>query len=48
LAEQFALATDPKLMNKTGQVLIAAQLAQDYAFTDIDGEQPRPLSIEGM
>ena len=43
-----ALASDPKLMNKTGQVLIAAQLAQDYAFTDVDGKQPRPLSIEDM
>lgn len=39
-----ALATDLDLMNKTGRVLIAAELAKDYGFTDIDGKQPRPLS----
>jgi dehydrogenase/reductase SDR family protein 1 len=40
-----ALATDPNLMEKTGKVLIAAALAQEYRFTDIDGKQPRPLTI---
>ena len=40
-----ALATDPKLMEKSGQVLIVA-LAQEYGFTDIDGTQPRPLTLE--
>lgn len=41
-----ALATDPKVMEKSGQVLIAAALAQEYGFTDIDGTQPRPLTLE--
>ena len=38
-----ALAADPKLMQKTGQVLVAATIALEYGFTDIDGKQPRPL-----
>jgi dehydrogenase/reductase SDR family protein 1 len=41
-----ALATDPSIMQKTGKTLIAANLAQEYGFTDIDGKQPRALSVE--
>jgi dehydrogenase/reductase SDR family member 1 len=40
------LAADPDIMKKSGQVLIAAALAQEYRFTDIDGKQPRPLTVE--
>jgi hypothetical protein len=40
-----ALANDPKLMQKSGQVLVAAVLAREYGFTDIDGRQPRPLKL---
>lgn len=40
-----ALATDPNLIRHTGQVLVAAALAGDYGFTDIDGRTPRPLTI---
>ena len=40
-----ALATDPAVSRHTGRVLIAAQLAADYGFTDVDGKRPRPLSI---
>jgi NAD(P)-dependent dehydrogenase (short-subunit alcohol dehydrogenase family) len=32
-----ALAADRKVMQKTGQLLWAADLAKEYAFTDIDG-----------
>jgi NAD(P)-dependent dehydrogenase (short-subunit alcohol dehydrogenase family) len=32
-----ALAADTKVMQKTGQLLWAADLAKEYAFTDIDG-----------
>ena len=39
-----ALATDPDVMDKTGRVLVAASLAQEYGFTDIDGKTPRPLT----
>ncbi len=41
-----ALAADPAIMAKTGRVFVAAQVALDYGFTDIDGLQPRPLSVE--
>ncbi len=40
-----ALAADARIMDRTGQVLVAAALAQDYGFSDIDGKQPRPLTV---
>jgi dehydrogenase/reductase SDR family protein 1 len=33
-------AADPERMKRTGQVLIVAELAKEYGFTDIDGRQP--------
>jgi len=39
-----ALAADPNVMNRTGKVLVAAALAQEYGFTDIDGKVVRPLT----
>jgi NAD(P)-dependent dehydrogenase (short-subunit alcohol dehydrogenase family) len=41
-----ALANDPNLMSKTGRVCIAAALAEEYGVKDIDGRQPRPLTLE--
>ena len=41
-----ALASDPNLMQKSGKVLIAAKLAREYSFSDIDGKLPTPLSLE--
>jgi len=41
-----ALANDPDLLQKSGQVLVAAALALEYGFTDIDGKQPRPLTLQ--
>jgi dehydrogenase/reductase SDR family member 1 len=41
-----ALASDPDVIRKSGQVLVAAALAKEYGFTDIEGKQPRPLSLE--
>lgn len=43
-----ALANDPNLMQKSGQVLVAAALALEYGFTDIDGKQPRPLTLQDV
>jgi dehydrogenase/reductase SDR family protein 1 len=43
-----ALASDPAIMEKSGYVLVAATLAQQYGFTDIDGKQPRPLSVQDV
>ncbi len=40
-----ALANDPALMAKSGKVLVAAALAQEYGFTDVDGNTPRPLML---
>jgi NAD(P)-dependent dehydrogenase (short-subunit alcohol dehydrogenase family) len=36
-----ALAADPKILEKTGRAFNAAELAQEYKFTDVDGERPR-------
>jgi dehydrogenase/reductase SDR family protein 1 len=38
-----ALAADPNVVERTGQVLVAAELAEEYGFTDIDGRRPRSL-----
>jgi NAD(P)-dependent dehydrogenase (short-subunit alcohol dehydrogenase family) len=40
-----ALAGDEHVIEKSGQVLVAAALAKEYEFTDIDGKQPRPLTL---
>ena len=41
-----ALAADPEVMKKSGRVLVAAQEAIEYGIQDIDGRQPRPLTIK--
>jgi hypothetical protein len=44
-----ALASDPKVMEKSGQVLTAGDLAVEYGFTDIDGRRIPPFRMpEGM
>jgi dehydrogenase/reductase SDR family protein 1 len=43
-----ALASDPKVIDKSGQVLVAATLALEYGFRDVDGKQPRPLTLEDV
>jgi dehydrogenase/reductase SDR family protein 1 len=40
-----ALAGDPHVARRNGSVLVAAALAKEYGFTDIDGRQPRPLTL---
>jgi dehydrogenase/reductase SDR family protein 1 len=40
------LATDPKLMEKSGKVFTSAALALEYGYADIDGKQPRTLTLE--
>lgn len=34
------LATDPRIMEKSGKLHLVAELAQEYGFTDIDGRVP--------
>lgn len=41
-----ALAADADVMRHTGKVLVAASLAAEYGFTDIDGKMPRPLTLQ--
>jgi NAD(P)-dependent dehydrogenase (short-subunit alcohol dehydrogenase family) len=38
-----ALAGDPDLMDKTGKLLTAGELAREFSFTDFDGKQPAPF-----
>ena len=40
-----ALAADPQAIRHTGAVLVAARLAQEYGFSDVDGKSPRPLTL---
>jgi dehydrogenase/reductase SDR family protein 1 len=35
-----ALANDPRVLEKSGQILITRQLGVEYGFTDIDGKLP--------
>jgi NAD(P)-dependent dehydrogenase (short-subunit alcohol dehydrogenase family) len=32
----------------SGQALVAAALAREYGFKDVDGKQPRPLTLEDV
>lgn len=43
-----ALASDPDVLRHTGKVLVAASLAREYGFTDIDGKSPRPLTLDDV
>ena len=40
-----ALASGPGVMQKSGRVLVAAALAQEYRFVDVDRKQPRPITL---
>src|SRR5262245_58893354 len=40
-----ALATDREVIRHSGKVLVAAALAKEYGFTDLDGKTPRPLTL---
>src|SRR3954468_3327640 len=40
-----ALAGDSDVLRYSGTVQVAADLAKEYGFTDIDGTTPRPLTL---
>ncbi len=40
-----ALTGDATVSKWNGQVVVAAALAAHYGFTDVDGQQPRPLTL---
>jgi NAD(P)-dependent dehydrogenase (short-subunit alcohol dehydrogenase family) len=41
-----ALAADPEVLTKSGELLEVGALARAYGFTDVDGTQPPPFRIE--
>jgi dehydrogenase/reductase SDR family member 1 len=41
-----ALAADPRLSQRSGTVVVAAQAAKEFGITDVDGKQPAPLTLE--
>ena len=41
-----ALYRDPRIMQRSGKVLVAAQVALELGVLDIDGRQPVPLTLE--
>lgn len=43
-----ALANDADVLEKTGKIFTAAELAREYKFTDIDGKAPRPLTLKDV
>lgn len=40
-----ALTGDAEVGRHTGKALVAARLAEEYGFTDLDGKTPRPLGM---
>jgi NAD(P)-dependent dehydrogenase (short-subunit alcohol dehydrogenase family) len=40
-----ALAADPRVLGKSGELLEVGTLAQEYGFTDANGTQPAPFRI---
>ena len=40
-----ALAADPRVMERTGQVLRVGDLAKEYGFTDVDGRQVEAFEL---
>lgn len=40
-----ALAADPRVLERSGQLLEVGTLAQEYGFTDVNGTQPPPFRI---
>ena len=42
-----ALAADPQILARSGQILTAGDLAREYGFTDVDGRQPEGFRMPG-
>jgi dehydrogenase/reductase SDR family member 1 len=40
-----ALAADPRILERSGQVIVGADAALAYGIADADGKQPRPLTL---
>src|SRR5262249_40113545 len=42
------LASDSSVSRRNGSVLVAAALAAEYNFSDVDGRRPRPLTLSDV
>jgi hypothetical protein len=40
-----ALASDDRVIERSGQLLDVGTLAREYGFTDVDGTQPPPFRM---
>lgn len=40
-----ALASDPNIAKRSGEILYVGELAKEYGFTDVDGRQPPPFRV---
>jgi hypothetical protein len=38
---------NPRVIERTGQVLEVGTLAREYGFTDVNGAQPPPIRVRG-
>ena len=43
-----ALALEPNVIERTGTVVVAAQIAAEHDIADIDGKRPRPLTLQDL
>jgi len=43
-----ALARDPAILERSGQVLVAASVALELGVADVDGRRPVPLTLETL
>ena len=48
LSAVAALANEADPLARSGQVVVAAALGKELGFADIDGREPRPLSLSEM
>ena len=41
-----SLSADPALLERSGRVLVAASLAEEFGVSDVDGRRPKPLALD--
>ena len=41
-----SLSADPALLERSGRVLVAASLAEEFSVSDVDGRRPKPLALD--
>ncbi len=43
-----ALARDRNVLERSGEVIVASAIASEFGLKDIDGKQPRPLTLNDV